>query len=135
MSKSSKRGRIVGKYKSEVDLASGKDRAKALKSLLEANARWNARRRDTSANDQRRIVDETSTIDPELRKELLYSWEHGFIEDKPQEQTEQRPPNLLRKDKNRKSGKVVMNPLKNKVRSETPHTIKKNGCRRSVSKK
>ena len=80
-------------------------------------------RYNTPANDLRRIVDETSTIDPELRKELLYSWEHGFIEDKPQEQPEQRYPNLLRKDENRKSDEALMHPLKGKVRSETLHTV------------
>ena len=57
-------------------------RAKELKQLLEANARWNVTRRDISDSELRRIVDETSTINPELRKELLYSWERGFIEDK-----------------------------------------------------
>ena len=59
-------------------------KARLLKELLEANARWNQTRRDTSANDLRRTVDETSTINPELRKEMLYSWERGFIEDKPE---------------------------------------------------
>ena len=56
--------------------------AKELKQLLEANARWNATRRDISDSELRRVVDETSTINPELRKELLYPWERGFIEDK-----------------------------------------------------
>ena len=48
-------------------------RAKELKQLLEANARCNVTRRDISDSELRRIVDETSTINPELRKELLYS--------------------------------------------------------------
>ena len=48
-------------------------RAKELKQLLEANARWNVTRRDISDKELRRVVDETSTINPELRKELLYS--------------------------------------------------------------
>ena len=61
-------------FKSEVESVKDRDRAKALKTLLEANARWNATRRDTSANDIKRIVDETSTINPDLRKELLCSW-------------------------------------------------------------
>ena len=45
----------------------------------------------------RRIVDETSTIIPDLRKELLYWWQYGFIEDKLQEIEPSRT-NLLRKD-------------------------------------
>ena len=66
-------------FKSEVESAAkNRDRAKALRTLLEANALWNATRRDTSANDLRRIVDETSTLNPGLRKELFYSWEYGF---------------------------------------------------------
>ena len=74
-------------------------------------------------NDIKRIVDETSTINPELRKELLYSWEYGFIEDKPEE-VEPRSPNLLRKDEGRKSAKALTNMLKGKVQSETPHTVR-----------
>ena len=89
---------------------------------MEANARWNTTRRDTSANVIRRIVDETSTINPELRKELLYSWDYEFIEDKPEEL--EPSTNLLRKDENWKSGKALTNPLKGKVVSETPHTVK-----------
>ena len=110
-------------FETEVESAKDKDRAKELKTLLEASARWNATRGDTSANDLRRIVDEMSTINLDLRKELLYSWKNGFIKDKPQED-EPRSPNLLRKDENRKSGKALTNPLKGKVQSETPHTVK-----------
>ena len=58
-------------FKTEVESARDRSRATALKTLLEANARWNEERRDTSTNDLRRIVDETSTIYPDLRKELL----------------------------------------------------------------
>ena len=75
--------------KQQVNSAKDRARARALKELLEANARWNQTRRDTSANDIRRIEDETSTINPELRKELLYSWERGFIEDKPEDSVSQ----------------------------------------------
>ena len=56
-------------------------------------------------------------------KKLLYSWEYGFIEAKPEE-VEQRSPNLLRKDEGRKSGKTLTNPLKGKVQKETPNTVK-----------
>ena len=99
-------------------------RAKELKQLLEANARWNATRRDKSANDLRRIVDETSTINPELRKELLYSWERGFIEDKQSAETDNWSGNFLRKHKQRKSGKALTIPLKGKIVAETPSTVK-----------
>ena len=64
-----------------------------------------------------------STINPDLRKELLYSREYGFIEDKPQDD-ELKTPNLLRKDDNRKSGKALTRLLKGKVQSETPHMVK-----------
>ena len=61
--------------KQQVDSTKDRARACALKELIEANSRWNQTRRDTSANDLRRTVDETSTINLELRKEMLYSWE------------------------------------------------------------
>ena len=113
---------VSPKFRTEIESVKNRDRTRALKTLLEANARWNSKRRDTSGNDIRRIVDETSTINPELRKKLLYSWEYGFIEDKPEEL--EANSNLLRKEENRKSGKTLTNPLKGKVVSETPHTIK-----------
>ena len=102
--------------------AKDRDRAKALKTLLEANARWNATRRDASKNDIRRLVDETSTINPVLRTELLYSWEKGFI-DKPTEEGYAESPILLRKDENGKSGKALKNPLKGRVMAPTPSTV------------
>ena len=113
---------VSPKFRTEIESAKNRDRVKALKTLLEANARWNLERRDTSVNDIRRIVDETSTINPVLRKELLYSWEYSFIEEKPEEL--EASTNLLRKDKNRKSSKALSNPLKGKVVSETRHTIR-----------
>ena len=71
-------------FKQQVSLAKdrGRARAGALKDLLEANARWNAKCRDAAAYDIKQIVEETSTINPELRKELLYSWEKVLIEEK-----------------------------------------------------
>ena len=113
---------VSPKFKVEVELAKNRDRTKALRKLLEGNARWNKTRRDTSANDIRRIVDKTNTINPELPKELLYSWEYGFIEDKPEEL--EPSTNLLRQDESRKSGKALTNPLKGKVVSETAHIVK-----------
>ena len=108
------------------DTATAKDkaRAKELKQLLEANARWNATRRDLSDSELRRVVDETSTINPELRKELLYSWERGFIEDKQTTLKEDLSGSFLRKHEQRKSGKALTIPLKTKIVSETPSTIK-----------
>ena len=104
-------------FKQQADSAKDGARARALKELLEANARWNQTRRDTSANDLRRIVDETSTINPELRKERLYSWERGFIEDKPEDSVSQEKwsPILLRNDEGRRSGKALTKPLKLKL--------------------
>ena len=113
-------------FKQQKDMAKDRARARALKELLEANARWNQTRRDTSANDLRRTVDETSSFNPELRKEMLYSWKRGFIEDKPETIFNQRQssPILIRKDEGRKSGKALMKPLKGRVVSKTPSTVK-----------
>ena len=103
-------------------------RAKELKQLLEANARWNATRRDISDSELRRVVDETSTRKPELRKELLYSWERGFIEDKEPTVTDNLSGSFLRKHERRKQGKALTIPLKGKVVSETPSTVKTLRC-------
>ena len=92
--------------------------------LLEANARWNVTQRDISDSEFRRVVDETSTINPELRKELLYSWERGFIEDKQNAETDNWSGNFLRKHEQRKSGKALKIPLKGKTVAETPSTVK-----------
>ena len=99
-------------------------RAKELKQLLEANVRWNFTRRDKLDGELRRVVDETSTINPELRKELLYSWERGFIVDKQTAETDNWSGNLLRKHEKRKSGKALTIPLKGKIVAETPSTVK-----------
>ena len=71
-------------------------------------------------------MEETSTINPELRKEMLYWWERGFIEDKPEDIDSQRQwsPILIRKDEGRRSGKALTKPLKGKVAAETPSTVK-----------
>ena len=97
-----------------------------LMELLKANSRWNQTRRDTSANDLRRTVEEASTINPELQKEMLYSWERGFVEDKLEDIVNQRQwsPILLRTNEGRKSGKALTKPLKGKVVAETPSTVK-----------
>ena len=101
-----------------------RQRAKALKELLEANARWNQERRDAAKNDVMRIVDETGLLNPELRKEMLYSWEKGFIEDKELEQRKSSPKTILRKDSLRKSGQALTKQLKGKIATETDSTIK-----------
>ena len=71
-------------------------------------------------------MDETSTINPELRKKMLYSWERGFFEGKPEDSVsqDQWSPILLRKDEGRRSGKTLTKPLKGKVTSETQSTVK-----------
>ena len=72
----------------------------------------------------RRVVDETSPINPELRKELLYSWERGFVEDKQTAETDNWSGDFLRKHEQRKSGKALTIPLKGKIVAETPSTVK-----------
>ena len=99
-----------------------KNRARKLKALLKANAKWNAERRKLAGQDLQQLVDNTSTIDPDLRKELLYSLERGFVEDKPKS-SEWNTQILLRRDVNRRSGAALTNPLKVKVPAETPKTI------------
>ena len=93
-----------------------------MKQLLEANARWNVTRRDISDSELRRVVDETSTINPDLRKELLYSWERRFIEDKPTAVSDNWSGSFLRKHEQRKSGKALTIPLKWKIVSEAVKT-------------
>ena len=99
-------------------------RAKALKELLEANARWNQERRDAAKNDVRRIVDETGLLNPELRKEMIYSWEKGFIENKEAEHIQSPQKTILRKDPLRKSGQALTKQLKGKIATETNSTVK-----------
>ena len=82
----------------------------------------NAERLKLARQDLQQLVDDTSTIDPDLRKELLYSWERGIVEDKP-EGSEWNNKNLLRRDENRKSGVALTNPLEGKVADKTPKTI------------
>ena len=99
-------------------------RAKELKQLLEANARWNVTRRDISDSELRLVVDETSTMHPELRKELFYSWKRGFIEDKQTAVTDNWSGSFLREHEQRKSGKALTIPLKGKIVAKTPSTVK-----------
>ena len=101
-----------------------RERAKALKELLKANARWNHERRDAAKNDFRRLVDETGLLNPDLRKEMIYSCEKGFIEDKESEQNKSPPKTILRKDPLRKSGQALTKQMKEKIASETDSTSK-----------
>ena len=110
-------------FKQQTISARDRDRARTLKALLEANAKWNAERRESAENDLRQIVEETSTINPELGKELLYSWEREIVEDKPTSPSRDLSANLLRKDDNRKSGAALTNPLKGTVALETPALV------------
>ena len=99
-----------------------RNRARTLRNLLEANADWNAERRRYDGPSLSQLVDATSTIDPELRKELLYSWEKGFVEDKPKG-SEWNSQNLSRRDETRKSGAALTKPFKGKVAFDSPKTV------------
>ena len=99
-----------------------RNRARTLRNLLEANADWNAERRRYDGPSLSQLVDATSTIDPELRKELLYSWEKGFVEDKPKG-SEWNSHNLSRRDETRKSGAALTKPFKGKVAFDSPKTV------------
>ena len=111
-------------HKQQLTSDRDKERAKALKELLEANARWNNERRDAAKNDIRKLVDETGLLNPDLRKEMIYSWEKGFVEDKVENQCKSPPKTILRKDPLRKSGQALTRQLKGKIASETDSTIK-----------
>ena len=111
-------------HKQQVTSDRDRERAKSLKELLEANARWNHERRDAAKNDIRRLVDETGLLNPDLRKEMIYSWEKGFIEDKVEDQSKSPSKTILRKDPLRKSGQALIKQLKGKIASETDSTIK-----------
>ena len=99
-----------------------RNRARTLRNLLEANADWNAERRRYDGPSLSQLVDTTSTIDPELRKELLYSWEKGFVEDKPKG-SEWNSQNLSRRDETRRSGAALTKPFKGKVAFDSPKTV------------
>ena len=111
-------------HKQQLTSDRDKERAKALKELLERNARWNNERRDAAKNDIRKLVDETGLLNPDLRKEMIYYWEKGFVEDKEENQCKSPPKTILRKDPLRKSGQALTRPLKGKIASETDSTIK-----------
>ena len=111
-------------HRQQVHCDRDRQRAKTLKELLEANARWNEESRDAAKNDIRRIVDEIGLSNPELQKEMIYSWEKGFIEDKEQENTHSPKKTIWRKDDLRKSGQALTKPLKGKVLPETGSTVK-----------
>ena len=111
-------------HKQQLTSDRDKERAKTLKELLEANARWNYERRDAAKNDIRKLVDETGQLNPDLRKEMIYSWEKGFVEDKVENQCKSPPKTILRKDPLRKSGQALTRPLKGKIASEMDSTIK-----------
>ena len=71
----------------------------------------------------RKIVCETGQSNPELRKEMVYSWEEGLIEDKDEESTQSPKKTILRKDDLRKSGQALTKPLKGKISRETNSTV------------
>ena len=59
-----------------------RERSKVLANFLKANARWNEERGDAAKSDIRGTVDAAGQSNPELRKEMIYCWDSGFIEDK-----------------------------------------------------
>ena len=85
---------------------------------MEENARWNEERRDAAKSDIRRIMNAAGQSNPELRKEKIYSWENGFIEDEEDETTLSSKKMILRKDDLRKSGQALTKQLKEKVKAE-----------------
>ena len=105
-------------HKQQVHSDRDRQSAKALKELLEANARRNEEKRDAAKNDIQRIVDETGLSNPKLRKEMIYSWEKGFIEVKKQENTQSPKKTILCKDELRTSGQALTQPLKGKNRQK-----------------
>ena len=111
-------------FKQQLQSAKDRERARALENLLEANAHWNNTRRDTFVNGIRQKVDKTSTINLDLRKELLYLCERRFIEDKPIEECGILAPNLLQKEQSRTRRKTLKNRLMGKVIAETLSTVK-----------
>ena len=109
-------------FKQANRLTREKNRARTLKNLLEAKANWNAERRRYDGPSLQQLVDTTSTIDPELRKELLYSWEKGFVENK-SKGSEWNSHKLSRRDETRKSGAALTKPFKGKVIFDSPKTV------------
>ena len=110
-------------HKQQVYSDRDRQRAKAHKELLEVNAHWSQERRYAAKNDIRRIVDETGSSNPELRKEMIYSCEKGFIEDKEKENTQSPQKTILRKDPLRKSGQALSKQLKGKIAAETDSMV------------
>ena len=114
-------------YKQQLSTAQDRQQAKALGDLLEANARLNEERRDAAKNEMRRIVDAAGQSNPELRNEMMYSWERGFIKDKKEENPISPKKTMFRKDDLRKTGQALTKPLKGKITSETGSTVKTSG--------
>ena len=109
-------------FKQENMTTQERNRARTLRTLLEAIAKWNSERRNFEGQDLQQLVDATSTIYPELRNELLYSWERGFVEDKPIG-SEWNSQNKLRRDENLKNWAGLTKPFKGKVAAESPKAI------------
>ena len=99
-----------------------RSREVCLEASLEANAKWNAEDRRLAGYDLQQLVDDTSTIDPELRKQLLYFCERGFVEDKPTGSLRNQHI-LLRRYEDPRSGAALKDPLEGVVTAETPTTV------------
>ena len=73
-------------------------------------------------------MDETGLLNPDLLKEMILSWEKGFIEDKVEDQSKSPPTTILRKDPLRKSGQALTKQLKGKIASETDYLSEVGYC-------
>ena len=69
-------------------------------------------------------MDAAGQYNPELRKEMIYSWEKGIIKDKEEKNSPSPKKTILRKDDLRKSGQALTKSLKGKIASETGSTMK-----------
>ena len=91
-------------YKQQLSTARAPERVKVPKDLLEAKARWNKERRDAAKNKIRRTVNAAGYSNRELRKQMIYSLERKFIEDKQQKNSSSPKKTIIRKNDLRKSG-------------------------------
>ena len=74
-------------FKQQLTIVRDRERSKVLTNLLEANARWNEERGDAAKSDIRGILDAAGQSNTKLRKEMIYCWDRGFIEDKEEEKS------------------------------------------------
>ena len=68
-------------FKQQLTTARDRERPKMQNNLLKANATWKEEHKDAAKNDIRRTVDSAGQSNPELKMEMIYSWERSLIED------------------------------------------------------